>query len=118
MVQKKIIATLGIWLLISAILFQTDSANVINLIIVGVISAISGFTLSVKKSFEGWTAAIIGLWLIISAFIPSIENIPCKYCNSFIAGIIYLLIGFAKFKNEEDIMTPYDYHNKIHTDRL
>ena len=117
MVRKKIIGTLGIWLLVSAILLQSAAANTTNLIIVGVISAISGLTLTLKKSFESWIGTALGLWLIISAFIPSLEIIPCKYCNSFIAGMIFIVIGFTKFKKEEDLLTPYDYHNKIHTHR-
>ena len=117
MVRKKIIGTLGIWLLVSAILFQSAGANTINLIIIGIISAISGLTLTVKRTVEGWIGAIVGLWLIISAFIPSFESIPCKYCNAFTTGIIFIAIGFTNFKKEEDLITPYDYHNKIHTRR-
>ena len=117
MVQKKIIGTLGIWLLLSAMLLQSTAANITNLIIVGIISAISGLTLTVKKSFEGWLGAAIGLWLIISAFIPSLENIPCKYCNAFITGIIFIITGFGKSKEGKDLITPHDYHNNIHTHR-
>ncbi len=117
MLQKKIIGTLGIWLLVSSVLFQSIQANITNLIIVGIISAISGLTLTVKKSIEGWIGAVLGIWLIISAFIPSLEIIPCKYCNAFISGIIFILIGFVKSKEEEDLITPHDYHNNIHTHR-
>jgi len=115
MVQKIIIGTLGIWLLVSAILLQSATANAINILAVGIISAISGFTLTVKKTFEGWTGAILGLWLIISAFISSIEITPCKYCNAFIIGVIFIVIGFAKIRKDEDPITSYDYHNKYHT---
>jgi len=115
MVQKKIIEILGIWLMISAILLQAAEANIINFLIVGIISAIAGFTLTVKKRGEGWTGAILGLWLIISAFIPLIETLPCKYCNNFLIGTIFIVIGLSKFNKEEDLLTPYDYNNKIHT---
>lgn len=113
MVQKKIIGALGVWSLVSAIILQSAAANTTNLIIVGIISAISGLTLTVKKSIEGWIGAVLGLWLIISAFIPSLENIPCKYCNTFTAGIVFILIGFVKSKKEEeeDFIAPYEYHN-------
>ena len=117
MVQKKIIGTLGIWLMLSSLLLAASSANIINLIIIGIFSAISGLTLTVKKSIEGWTGAILGLWLIISAFIPSIETIPCKYCNAFIIGAIFIVIGFAKIKGHEDLIKPFDYNNKIHSHR-
>ena len=117
MVQKKIIGTLGIWLLVSAMLLQSAAANTANLIIVGIISAISGLTLTVKKSIEGWIGAVLGIWLIISAFIPSLEIIPCKYCNAFIIGAVFIVIGFAKIKEHEDLIKPFNYNNKIHSHR-
>ncbi len=117
MIQKKILGMLGIWLLVSAMLLQSASANTTNLIFVGVISAISGLTLTLKKSFESWIGAALGLWLIISAFIPSLGNVPCKYCNTFISGIIFILIGFVKSKEGKDLVTPHDYHNNIHAHR-
>jgi len=117
MLQKKIIGMLGIWLFLSAIVLQATMSNIINFLIVGIISAISGFTLTVKRTVEGWTGAILGLWLIISAFIASIETVPCKYCNAFIIGIIFIVIGFARFNKEEDPMIPNNYHHKIHTHR-
>ena len=117
MIQKKILGTLGVWLLVSAMLMQSGPANTTNLIIVGVISAISGLTLTVKKSIEGWTGALLGLWLIISAFIPSIQTIPYKYCNAFIIGAIFIVIGFAKIKGHEDLIKPFGYNNKVHFHR-
>ncbi len=102
MVQKKIIGILGIWLMFSAILLQTDKASIINFLIVGIISAIAGFTLAVKKRGEGWTGAIFGLWLIISAFIPIIETLPCKYCNNFLIGTIFIVIGLSKLKKNHE----------------
>ncbi len=117
MIQKKIIGVIGIWLLVSAILLQSDTANTMNLIIVGIISAISGFTLTLEKSIESWIGAALGLWLIISAFIPSLENVPYKYCNAFAVGIIFILVGFVKTKEDEDLITPYNYNNKVHSHR-
>lgn len=113
MVQKIIIGILGTWLILSALILQADPANNINFLIVGIVSAISGLTLTVKKQGEGWTGAILGLWLIISAFTPIVETMACKYCNNFLIGTIFIVIGLSKFKKEEDLMTPYDYHNKI-----
>ena len=117
MIQKKILGTLGVWLLVSAMLMQSGPANTTNLIIVGVISAISGLTLTLKKSFESWIGAALGLWLIIAAFIPSIGNVPSKYYNAFALGIVFMIIGFVKEKEDEDLITPYNYQNKIHSHR-
>ena len=117
MVQKIIIGTLGIWLMLSAIILQTATANIINFLIVGIISAIAGLTLTVKKSIDGWLGAVLGLWLIISSFIPFIETLPCNYCNHFLIGTIFIVLGLSKMKKEEDLMTPYNYNNKLHTHR-
>ncbi|MFA3781605.1 hypothetical protein ABRY23_00910 [Melioribacteraceae bacterium 4301-Me] len=115
MIQKKIIGILGVWVIVSTILLRSTEANTLNIIVIGVISAISGMTLTLKKSFESWVGAILGLWLIISAFIPSLERVPCKYCNAFAIGITFVVIGFIKFRKKEDPFEPYDnYHNKIH----
>lgn len=117
MVQKKIIGALGIWLLISAIILRSMDTEIINILIVGVIATISGLTLTAKKTFPGWIGAVLGLWLIVSAFIPSTETIPCKYCNTFLIGAIFIVIGIIKFKKEVNLTKPYNYNNKMHTHR-
>lgn len=114
MLQKKIIGILGIWLLVSAILLQSAQSNVINLIIVGIVSAIAGLTFTVKKTFEGWIGAVLGLWLIISAFIPSLENVPCRYCNIFATGVVLIIIGFSRAKEKVDSTKFYEDNSQFH----
>ena len=113
MVQKKIIGILGILLILSALILQDDKANDITFLIVGIISAIAGLTLSVKKQSEGWTVAILGLWLIVSAFIPFIDVFPCKYCNDLLIGTIFFAIGRPKINKDKNLITQHDYNNKI-----
>ncbi len=95
---------LGIWLLLSTILFHFHEAGIINFIVVGIISAVAGFTLSAKKTFEGWVGAVLGIWLIFSAFIPSIGTIPSNYYNAFITGLLFILIGFVTLENKSGLM--------------
>ena len=116
MVQKIIIRALGIWLILSTIFLRTSNAYVLNFLAVGIIAAISGLTLTVKKTIEGWTGAVLGIWLIISAFIPVFEATPCKYCNAIIIGAIFIVIGFAKIKEEESV-TLFADDSKTHTYR-
>ncbi|HUX61444.1 MAG TPA: hypothetical protein VMV32_09055 [Ignavibacteriaceae bacterium] len=117
MVQKKIIGLLGIWLTLSTFIFHTADGNLLNFLLVGILSAISGLTLTVKKTVKGWISGSIGLWLIISAFIPFIAKIPWRYINSTIIGVLFILIGIVNFEKEIDLTKPYKYDSKIHTNR-
>ena len=117
MVQKKIIGLLGIWLIISAFIFQTAEQNLLNFLFIGVLSAISGLTLTVKKTVRGWISGSLGLWLIISAFTPFIVKIPWRYINSSIIGVLFIFIGLVNFEKEIDLTKPYKYDNKVHTNR-
>jgi uncharacterized membrane protein YfcA len=114
MLQKKIMGMLGVWLLVSVIVLQSTKSDITNLIIVGVITTISGLTLTLKKYIESWIGAILGLWLIISAFIPSIQNVPCKYYNVIIIGIIFILIGFVRHKGKIDSINQYKHSSQFH----
>ncbi len=117
MIQKKIIGLLGIWLIISAFIFQTADENLLNFLFIGVLSAISGLTLTVKKTVIGWISGSLGLWLIISAFTSFIAKIPWRYINSCITGALFILIGLVNFRKEIDLIKPYKYDNKIHINR-
>ena len=117
MVQKKIIGLLGIWLIISIFIFQAANENLLNLLFSGILSAISGLTLTVKKTVKGWISGSLGLWLIISAFTPFITKIPWRYINSSIIGVLFILIGFVNFEKEIDLAKPYSYDSKVHTNR-
>ncbi len=116
MVQKKIIGLLGIWLLISAFIFQAADKNLLNFLFVGILSTISGLTLTMKNAVKGWISGSLGLWLIISAFIPFIAKIPWRYINSSIIGVLFILMGFINFEKIE-VTKSYKYYNNIHIHR-
>ena len=117
MVQKKIIGLLGIWLIISTFIFQATDENLLNFLFVGILSAISGLTLTVKKTVKGWISGSLGLWLIISVFIPFFSKIPWRYINSSIIGVLFILIWLMSFEKEIDLTKPYKFDNKVHIHR-
>jgi hypothetical protein len=47
------------------------------------------------KGWQGWLSAIVGLWLIISAFIPGLHLGSGVYANNLICGILGMIAGFA-----------------------
>ena len=40
-------------------------------------------------------AGIVGIWLIIAAFIPSLQQHTANMWNDVIVGIIFMIAGFA-----------------------
>ncbi len=114
MVQKKIIGLLGIWLIMSTFILNTADKNLLNFLFIGILTSISGFTLTVKKTVKGWISGSLGLWLIISAYIPFITKIPWRYINSSIIGILFILIGLVNFEKKFDGTDSDKYHNNVH----
>ena len=88
-------ALLGIWLISAAFLGLDPSTNIWNDLIVGVVVAISSFTILKDKQWQGWLAVVFAAWTIIAAFVPPLTGgIGCVY-NDLISGLIITITGFA-----------------------
>jgi len=74
--------------------------NLWNDLIVGVIVGIAGFTMIKEKSWQGWTAGILGIWLIIAAFIPSLQAHAGNMWNCIIVGVLLMVAGFGAFEGQ------------------
>ncbi len=83
--QAWVNVVLGIWMLISG--FVPSLQTSINLIIVGLIIAIMGFT--TYKTWQGIVNGILGLWLFVSG---AIINLMAP-ANLIIVGLVVALIA-------------------------
>ncbi|OQX87183.1 hypothetical protein B6D60_04505 [candidate division KSB1 bacterium 4484_87] len=62
--------------------------------ILGIWLIIAAFLIG-KKAWQGWTAVIFGIWLVIAAFIPSLQAHTGNLWNDLIVGIIIAIAGFG-----------------------
>jgi hypothetical protein len=96
--QGWITLVLGMWLLFS--LFISSLQTPLNLIIIGILAAVSGFWSS--KNWQGWVNGILGLWILLSG---SVFNLAFSW-NFIISGILLILLGFWRGILPTDRMKP------------
>ena len=89
-----IIGILGLWIIVSALLFFTPPFIQWSNVICGAVIAFLGFSLINEKKEYGWIAGIMGLWLFISAFIPDLLTGSGLSLNGIVAGVIIAIDGF------------------------
>ncbi|MCD6245378.1 SPW repeat protein [candidate division WOR-3 bacterium] len=104
--QNWVNFALGIWLVIAAFIpgiTASKSGSLWNDLIVGVLVAIFAFMAIGAKKAICWINAILGIWLVIAAFIPGIVGSKSgNLWNDLISGIIILIVGiYAALKKEE-----------------
>jgi len=61
----------------------------------GAVIAIAGFSFAKEKPENGWIAGILGIWILISGFIPGLQIAPGLLWNGIIAGAIVAIDGFS-----------------------
>ena len=83
---------LGIWMIIAAFISgitTSKSGSLWNDLIVGTIVVILAYLATTKRKAICWVNVIIGLWLFVSAFIPSIVGSKSgNLWNDLLVGII------------------------------
>ena len=98
----------GLWLASAAIsLSQFRLFNTINDLAVGIVVIIFAVWSGVSKRHPMWAAAGVSVWLIVSAWIPSIAaSRPSHLLNSLIIGIGIMVFsawsGAMKEKEKEE----------------
>ena len=56
---------------------------------------IFGFAMVKDKVWQGWTAAIVGVWLVIAAFIPVLQAHTGNLWNDLLSGILIAIAGYG-----------------------
>ncbi|MFQ6065890.1 MAG: hypothetical protein ACE5K3_01265 [bacterium] len=97
----------GLWLASAAIsLSQFRWFNTVNDLAVGVVVIIFAVWSGISKRYPMWAAAGVSIWLIVSAWIPSIAaSKPSHLLNGLIIGVVIMVFsawsGAMKEKEEK-----------------
>lgn len=103
MLQNLSIGILGVWLFISGFLGYSFSGNMYNYLIVGILSAVLSLSILSDESKKGWVGGFVGMWLIITAFIPTLTTGIGNIINAVVCGIILMVIGFMPFIKKSEL---------------
>jgi hypothetical protein len=87
MLRPAINILAGAW----AVLSSLWTAHPFNFFMVGLIVAFFGFW-TYRKEWQGLANGIVGMWLILSAFVPELRD----QSNLFISGLI--VVGLATWR--------------------
>ncbi|HLV32677.1 MAG TPA: SPW repeat protein [Chitinispirillaceae bacterium] len=86
---------LGVWLFITPFFYFTPSTYAWHNFIVGLVIGFCGFSMSRVRQWEGVLSILVGLWLVISTFIPVLRMYPGVYYNNMITGALAAIAGFS-----------------------
>ena len=93
----------AIWLIVASLIpgiVSSKGWNLADFLIVGIVFLITGIAMLKGPKAVGWVVLIIGIWLIISAFIPGITGAKgASMANGLIFGIIALILSFFDKKS-------------------
>lgn len=78
---------LAIWLGVSAFLGFSATGNILNAVTVGSFVAGAGFALAQDSRLQGRIAAILGIWLILAALLPSLQTGAGLLWNNLIVSL-------------------------------
>ncbi len=106
---------IGLWLITAvfagfSFIFYNLNNIIIGLIIIGV-----NFFFDKVKPWQIWLGSIVGVWLIISAFVQNLISGAGFYLNGFLTGLTIIYVGISiliypeKFTYEEHLDKHKNY---------
>jgi hypothetical protein len=84
---------LGFWLFVSAFVGLGLAGSTVNDFLVGSICLSVSFFITGGRPWQSWITGILGLWLIVTAFISPLLQGVGIYLNDTIVGSILMAIG-------------------------
>ena len=94
----------SIWLIIASLIpgiVGSKVANLTDFLIVGIVLLVAGIFMLGTSKLAGWIELILGIWLIIAAFIPGITGVKgAALGNGLTVGILGLIFAFFDRKRE------------------
>jgi SPW repeat-containing protein len=84
-----------VWLALTPFLGLGQAGNLWDDLIVGTVVAIVGFWMKGDRSWQGWLAGLLGLWMIVAAFIPDLVAGAGLTWNNLVVGLVIAAAGFA-----------------------
>lgn len=94
-----IVGALGLLLILAGVLGVGLQGNIWNDFIFGGLVALLGFRMAVQAPVQGIISGILGLWLIISAFVPGLQAGDSAWWDDIIVGILLAFTGFSTRQN-------------------
>jgi len=87
--------TMGFLLMITAFI-RMDRIDCIKYnLAVGILIAIVGWLMMAEKPWQGWLSVVMGLWFVVAAFIPPLNEGNGFLWNNVVAGTLVAIIGFT-----------------------
>jgi len=93
--KGTIIGLLGVWLIVAAIWRFFQIGEIWSDLLIGIVTAILGFSMVGSRPLNAWVAGIAGLWMIASAFIPGLHAGGGILVNNVITGLVLVVTGFT-----------------------
>lgn len=98
MLRGWIIGILGVWLFILPFFAEYPAFSAWwNTFLVGIVIVGIGLSMVNIKHWQGWISVWLGLWLILSSFLPILHHGTGFYINNIICGIIGMIAGFGTY---------------------
>jgi len=91
--QSAAIAVIGIWTIIVPFFGGTRAFYIWENFSAGIVISLLGFSLSNSMMLRGFLGIVIGFWLLVSSYVPSLQVDSGRYWNDITTGIIAALIG-------------------------
>lgn len=95
----SLIGLMGIWIILSSFILVDAEFIFWSNTISGATIAVAGFTMTKEQPELGWIAGIFGIWMIGSAFIPTLLSGDGLLWHGIIAGLIAAIDGFSAVAN-------------------
>jgi hypothetical protein len=99
-----IVLIFSLWLIVASLIpgiVGSKGANIADFLIVGVVLLIAGIFMLGTSKVAGWIELLLGIWLIIAAFIPGITGSKgAALANGLVVGIIALILAFFDRKKQ------------------
>jgi hypothetical protein len=91
--RRWITTLIGFWIALSAFLRFGADGYVWSDLLAGVIAIGAGVALISEWAWEGWTALILGAWMVAATFIPGLHVGSGMFWNNVLVGIAVALMG-------------------------
>ena len=111
--QDWVELALGIWLAISpwVLGFQDMAFATWNAVLLGLaIIVFAAIELRLPKAWEEWVSLVMGLWLVVSPFVPGFHSALAASWNTFAVGILTALFAAWAMSLDKQIGKWWDQH--------
>lgn len=93
--SRWITLLLGLWIGVSAFLGFGSQGYMWSDLVSGLVAIAAGAALIGEVAWEGWTAVVLGAWMVIVAFVPAIHGGGAIYWNNVLVGAVLAVLGIV-----------------------